>query len=110
MNEVSDDFEGFDKRLLDLVQFHSQKRAIVLTARVHPGEAQSSHILNGLIKHLLRPEAQQLRKHFIFRIVPMLNPDGVVHGNYRCSQLGCDLNRRWKEPNRLLHPAIFYTI
>ena len=40
----------------------------------------------------------------------MLNPDGVVHGNYRCSQLGCDLNRRWKEPNRLLHPAIFYTI
>lgn len=26
----------------------------------------------------------------------MLNPDGVINGNYRCSLAGCDLNRRWK--------------
>jgi len=36
----------------------------------------------------------------------MLNPDGVVCGNYRCSLAGCDLNRRWKEPNSVLHPII----
>lgn len=40
----------------------------------------------------------------------MLNPDGVVFGNYRCSQLGCDLNRKWNCANRLLHPSIYYTI
>ncbi len=28
----------------------------------------------------------------------MLNPDGVINGNYRCSLAGCDLNRRWKNP------------
>ena len=39
----------------------------------------------------------------------MLNPDGVIHGNYRCSLAGCDLNRRWKNPCKLLHPEIFYT-
>lgn len=38
----------------------------------------------------------------------MLNPDGVMHGNYRCSLLGVDLNRKWDNPNRLLHPTIFY--
>lgn len=40
----------------------------------------------------------------------MLNPDGVVFGNYRCSQLGCDLNRKWNSACRLLHPAIYYTL
>ena len=39
----------------------------------------------------------------------MLNPDGVVNGNYRCSLAGCDLNRRWKFPNKILHPTIYAT-
>jgi len=39
----------------------------------------------------------------------MLNPDGVINGNYRCSLAGCDLNRRWKTPSKLLHPTVYYT-
>lgn len=39
----------------------------------------------------------------------MLNPDGVINGNYRCSLAGCDLNRRWKTPNKQLHPTIYHT-
>ena len=39
----------------------------------------------------------------------MLNPDGVINGNYRCSLAGCDLNRRWKAPSRLLHPTVYNT-
>lgn len=39
--------------------------------------------------------AKEMRKNFVFFIVPMLNPDGVAKGNYRCSLLGCDLNRNW---------------
>ena len=39
----------------------------------------------------------------------MLNPDGVINGNYRCSLAGCDLNRRWKAPSKVLHPTIYYT-
>ena len=53
-------------------------------------------------------EASVLRKKFVFKVVPMLNPDGVVYGNYRCSLLGVDLNRRWLQPNKLLHPEIYY--
>lgn len=39
--------------------------------------------------------AQMIRRHFIVTIIPMLNPDGVAVGNYRCSLSGRDLNRTW---------------
>ncbi|KAF1789393.1 Peptidase M14, carboxypeptidase A [Phytophthora cactorum] len=54
-------------------------------------------------------EARFLRHHFVFKVVPMLNPDGVIHGNYRCSLAGTDLNRRWLNPSSELHPTIFAT-
>ena len=67
--------------------------------------------MEGIIKFLLgsTEEARTLRETFVFKIVPMLNPDGVIFGHYRCSFLGVDLNRRWKSPSRYLHPTIFYT-
>ena len=89
---------------------HRKKKGIFITARVHPGESNSSYMVKGLIDFLVgnSKEANMLRKKFIFKIVPMLNPDGVVYGNYRCSLLGVDLNRRWTKPNKLLHPTIYY--
>ena len=39
----------------------------------------------------------------------MLNPDGVIYGHYRSSLLGVDLNRRWKNPSKFLHPTIYYS-
>lgn len=41
------------------------------------------------------PTAQYLREHFVFKLIPCLNPDGVVKGNYRSSLAGVDLNRQW---------------
>lgn len=38
----------------------------------------------------------------------MINPDGVVYGNSRSSLAGCDLNRRWGNPNSSIHPEIFF--
>ena len=83
----------------------------MLSARVHPGETNASFMMKGAIDFLLgeTKEAMTLRKHFVFRIVPMLNPDGVIYGNYRCSLLGVDLNRRWQSPSKYLHPTVFYT-
>ena len=86
------------------------KRCIVVTARVHPGETNGSYMMRGFLGFITgkTKEAKLLRKSFVFKIVPMLNPDGVVYGNYRCSLLGVDLNRRWKKPNKILHPEIYY--
>ena len=49
-----------------------------------------------LIDYLLSKnrKARILRKKYVFYIIPMLNPDGVINGNYRCSIAGCDLNRK----------------
>lgn len=89
-----------------------KKRAVVISARVHPGEVVGSWMMRGVLFFLTDPdnhEAKLLRERFIFKIIPMLNPDGVINGNYRCSLAGCDLNRRWKVPNKNLHPTIYYT-
>jgi cytosolic carboxypeptidase protein 2/3 len=53
------------------------------------------------------PQAQILRDNYVFKLIPMINPDGVINGNYRCSLAGCDLNRRWKHPSKVLHPTVY---
>ena len=53
-------------------------------------------MMHGVLEFLTgkTPEAALLRENFIFKIVPMLNPDGVINGNYRCNLAGVDLNRQ----------------
>lgn len=86
-----------------------QKKGVFISARVHPGETNGSWMMKGLIDFLVSnaPEARVLREKFIFKIVPMLNPDGVINGNYRCSLCGSDLNRRYKAPSKILHPVVY---
>ena len=78
-------------------QEKKEKRAIIITARVHPGETMASHVMEYIIDFLLGPSstARSLRENFVFKIVPMLNPDGVIIGNYRCNLSSVDLNRQW---------------
>ena len=87
------------------------KKKVVISARVHPGETVGSWMMRGALEFLTsqEPEARLLRDNYIFKVVPMLNPDGVVNGNYRCGLAGVDLNRRWKTPSSTLHPTIYHT-
>jgi len=87
------------------------KPAIVITSRIHPGETPASYICQGLIEFLIsdHPVAQFLRRTTVWYIIPMLNPDGVYMGNYRCHSEGLDLNRHWRNPNWNTHPTITAT-
>lgn len=55
---------------------------IFLSARVHPGETNASWVMKGTLEYLMSnsPNAQSLRESYIFKIIPMLNPDGVING------------------------------
>lgn len=111
-----------------------KKKGVVITARVHPGETPSSWMMKGIIDFLtgdsnqakvtivstamssiriyLRIETiftQELRERFIFKLVPMLNPDGVIVGNNRCSLSGKDLNRQYRTVMRESYPSVWHT-
>lgn len=87
------------------------RQVILFTARVHPGETPASHVLHGFIEFLLSgdPRARQLLQRFVFKIVPMLNPDGVALGRQRTDAADVDLNRCYEQPDPNLHPSIYAT-
>lgn len=100
MHLLDDACEGagmcFDVPLDSVLANHPPDRRICfVSARVHPGETQSSFVLSGMLDFLLSddPRALVARRHTVFHIVPMLNPDGVARGHYRVDTRGVNLNR-----------------
>ena len=83
----------FDKNLFPSIKGKSKrackfdtrlKKYVFITARVHPGEAPGSHMLNGLVKFLFGRSDVRVRlllDNFVFVLIPMLNPDGVYRGH-----------------------------
>nr|XP_036676783.1 cytosolic carboxypeptidase Nna1 isoform X12 [Drosophila suzukii] len=88
-----------------------RKKSIVVSARVHPSETPASWMMKGLMDFITGDTtvAKRLRHKFIFKLVPMLNPDGVIVGNTRNSLTGKDLNRQYRTVIRETYPSIWYT-
>lgn len=76
-----------------------QKEVILILGRQHPCETVGSFVAEGVIRYLL--SGNEITKYlfgcFDFVIIPMMNPDGVIHGSSRCNMAGFDLNRQWGE-------------
>lgn len=86
-------------------------RVIFVLARSHPGASPASFVVQGLLEFLIgnHPIAKILRENFVFKVLPMLNPDGVFLGNNRCNLVGQDLNRTWNVASEYLQPTLFET-
>ncbi|KAM9816340.1 cytosolic carboxypeptidase 4 isoform 9-T9 [Syngnathus typhle] len=98
------------KSYTDIHQLRNRP-CIVLSSRVHPGESNASWVMKGTLEFLCShdPIAQALRETFVFKIIPMLNPDGVINGMNRCDLNRDDLNRQWCKPDPVLCPTIYHT-
>lgn len=68
-------------------------------------------VRKGFLEFILssHPIATILRENFVFKIVPMMNPDGVFLGNNRCNLVGQDLNRCWNVSSEFSSPTILAT-
>ena len=92
------------------MRFNKEKPVIFLTSRVHPGETPGSFVLNGLLDLLTDIKSEQgrlLRKHFVFKVIPILNPDGCSRGYYRLDSAAYNLNRFYLNPSKQDHPTIW---
>ncbi|KAK8892202.1 hypothetical protein M9Y10_029425 [Tritrichomonas musculus] len=86
------------------------KKCVFVTSRNHPGEANASIILDGFIEFLFskQPSAEYLLNHFIFKIIPMVNIDGVIDGYHHIGLDGENLNHVWGNPDSRKHPVIYH--
>ena len=73
------------------------REQIVLVGRQHPPEVTGALAMLPFMEELMADTklAIRFRDRFLVTAVPMLNPDGVVHGYWRHNTGGVDLNRDW---------------
>lgn len=87
-----------------------EKEIIFISARVHSGEVPAQHAFKGILDFLMNSDdlrAIEMRRRYVFKLIPMLNPDGVFRGNFRCDQFGNNLNRHYLNPDISQHPSIY---
>ena len=72
---------------------------VLLTGRQHPPEVSGSIAMVSFVDTLASDSelAREFRQRFDLVVMPLLNPDGVVHGHWRHGLGGLDLNRDWGE-------------
>jgi hypothetical protein len=107
--------EGRDLHLLTIsgpAGKKSEKPVLWLMCRQHAWESGTSFVGEGAIRFLLSDEGKSYRDPVIFKIFPMIDPDGCADGGVRFNRNGYDVNRNWdtadpaSEESRRLIPEI----
>lgn len=75
----------------------STDNVLFLVARQHPPEVSGAFAFLAFFEELLsdNERANAFRAKFQVIAVPMMNPDGIIGGNWRHNFGGTDLNRDW---------------
>ena len=74
-----------------------KKKAVWITGTQHAYEMAAGPVIEGIMKKLLEgsDDSARLLREYVYNIVPLMNPDGVVRGGYRYNLHNVDLNRNW---------------
>jgi murein tripeptide amidase MpaA len=107
--KVGESVEGRPMEVVVVGNDAPGKRRVWIIARQHPGETMSAWFVEGALERLLDeddPVARALLGEAVFYVVPNMNPDGGVRGNFRTNVAGRDINRAWLSPTRDTTPEI----
>jgi hypothetical protein len=79
------------------------KRTIFLMSMQHSGEDAGAYFIEGMIRFLLSDDedAKSIRANFIYKLIPMMNPDGVFYGTSRYNMAMDDLNNIWFDDSKM---------
>ena len=99
-NTIAETAEERPIRLITIADPQAEeinKKTVLIMALQHAGEDAGGFLAKGLINYLISgdPGAKQAREKFIFHIIPMMNPDGIVNGISRYNTAMEDLNNIW---------------
>lgn len=91
---------GESRRNHPIAMFASNPEArdvLLLIGRQHPPEVSGAFAFYSFIETLFENSdlAKTFRQHFRVIAIPLLNPDGVISGNWRHNAGAVDLNRDW---------------
>jgi len=96
--------ESVDGRPLWLLTIGPERpeKTVLLTSLAHPGEDAAGYFVEGLVSFLLSddPQAQSIRRRLLFKIIPVMNPDGLYRGHARLNAHMEDLNSAWDVAKR----------
>ncbi|HPA16336.1 MAG TPA: M14 family zinc carboxypeptidase [Verrucomicrobiae bacterium] len=99
IEEIGRTVEG---RALEIVRVGdaAAPHRVFVRARAHPWESGGNWVVQGLIRRLLKgdADAKKYLGRYCLYILPMANKDGVARGRTRFNLAGWDLNREWDKP------------
>ena len=77
----------------------AEKKVVFITTLQHAGEYCGGYVVSGLLNFLLSDNnnAALARKTTVYKIIPMMNPDGIFHGITRFNGNYEDLNQEWDD-------------
>lgn len=77
----------------------NEKKVVLITTLQHAGETIGGFFVEGMIDYLLSEDSAAIaaRKKTIYKVVPMMNPDGIYNGMTRLNGNNEDLNQEWDD-------------
>ncbi len=93
---------GRPVRMIEITDYSistENKKRILITSLQHAGEDCGGYFMEGVIRKLLSndPEAEDIRRNFIFYLIPVMNPGGLFQGCSRYNTDMEDLNSEWDD-------------